>query len=201
MTGPLACPEQALWHCSDGYTAAELGGMNGNVFVADHILLDVGLDVATRQLERLAGGGVLLAAAESAYGAALADLAEAAGIAAEPSRLAGVAPGELTETVGYARLAMRWEAIGANGALLPALDADLTLSPAGEKAALLVLAGVYRLPDQMGAALNPAIVRCFAAVTIRSFVARLACTLMRSAEADIPAGLRNGIPAPPAQAG
>ena len=170
--------------------------MRGSVFVGDHILLDVGLEVATCQLERLAGGGVLLAAAEHAYGAGIADLAEAAGIAAQPSRLAGVAPGELTETVGSARLALRWEVISANGALVPALDADLTLSPAGEKATLLTLAGVYRLPDQMGAVLAPAIVRCFAAVTIRSFVARLACTLMRSAEADIPAGPRNGIPGP-----
>jgi hypothetical protein len=63
----------------------------------------------------------------------------------------------------------------------PALDATLTLTPAGN-ATLLKLAGVYRLPDHAEPQVDAAIVRCFAGVTVRSFIARLACALMHSAD-------------------
>ena len=89
---------------------------------------------------------------------------------------------------GCARLWLRWEAIGPDGTLFPALDADLTLSPAGEDTTLLWLAGIYRLPERARAGLDPALARCFAAVTIRSFVARLACALVHPAGSAVPAG-------------
>jgi hypothetical protein len=162
--------------------------MSGNVFVSDHILIDVCPDAAARQLERLAGDGVLLSASEYAYGAGIAGLVEAAGLAAGVSRLVGVQPGDLKETGGCARLWLRWEAIGPDGTLFPALDADLTLSPAGENTTVLTLAGVYRLPEHAGAGLDPGIVRCFAAVTIDSFIARLACSLVHPAGSAVPAG-------------
>jgi hypothetical protein len=53
---------------------------------------------------------------------------------------------------------------------------------------VLAVAGVYRLPAQVGAGLDPAIVRCFAAVTIRGFIARLACALTHPAGTAVPAG-------------
>jgi len=160
--------------------------MSGNLFVGDHIRMDVCVDSARRQLERLARDGVLLSASEYSYGAGIAGLVEAAGLAAGMSRLVGVQPGDLLETEGCARLGLRWEAIGSNGTLFPALDADLTLSPAGENATVLTLAGVYRLPEHAGAGLDPGIVRCFAAVTIDSFIARLACALMHPAGSAVP---------------
>jgi hypothetical protein len=162
--------------------------MSGNVFVGDHVVLDVSFDAARCQLGRLAGDGVLLGASEYAYGAGITGLVETAGPTVGMSRLAGVRPGDLAETAGCARLWLRWEAIGSDGALFPALDADLTLSPAGEKITVLALAGVYRLPGHAAAGLDPAVVRCFAAVTIRSFIARLACALMHPAGTAIPAG-------------
>jgi hypothetical protein len=162
--------------------------MSGNVFIGDHIMIDVCLDAARRQLERLASDGVLLSASEYAYGAGITGLVEAAGLAAGMSRLVGVRPGDLTETGGYARLWLRWEAVGSDGTLFPALDADLTLSPAGDNTTLLTLAGVYRLPEHVGAGLDPGIVRCFAAVSIDSFIARLACALMHPAGSAVPAG-------------
>ena len=162
--------------------------MSGNVFVSGHILMDVCLDSAMRQLERLAGDGVLLSASEYAYGTGITGLLEAAGPAAGMSRLVGVRPGDLMETEGCARLWLRWEAIGSEGTLFPALDADLKLSPAGKNIAVLTLAGVYRLPDHAGAGLDPSIVRCFAAVTIDSFIARLACVLMHPAGSAAPTG-------------
>lgn len=158
------------------------------MFVGDHILMDVCLDSARRQLERLAQDGVLLSASEYAYGAGITGLVEAAGLAAGMSRLVGVQPGDLMETEGGARLWLRWEAIGSDGTLFPALDADLTLSPAGENTTVLTLAGVYRLPEHAEAGLDPSIVRCFAAVTIDSLIARLACALVHPAGSAVPAG-------------
>jgi hypothetical protein len=154
--------------------------MSGNVFTADEILVDVSFDVARCELEHLARDGMLLGAAEYAYGAGIAGLGEAVGRRVRMSRLAGVRAEDIAETPGKARLGLRWEAIGQDGAVYPVLDAALTLTPAGDTA-LLALAGVYRLPVQAEAGLDPAVVRCFAAVAIRSFIARLACTLMHPA--------------------
>ncbi len=156
--------------------------MSGNAFVGDQVLLDVSFDAARCQLRRLAADGVLLGASECAYGAAMTGLVEEAGPAAALSRLAGVRAGDVVETRDCARLLLRWEAIGPAGALFPALDADLTLTPAGDETTVLTVAGVYRLPSKQAAAgLDPAIVRCVAAVAIRSFIARLACALMHPA--------------------
>jgi hypothetical protein len=155
--------------------------MSGNVFTTDEISVNVSFDAARCRLEYLAQDGVLLGAAEYAYGAGITGLVETVGPAAGVSRLAGVRAEDIAEAPDGARLWLRWEAIGPDGAVYPALDAALTLTPAGEKATLLALAGVYRLPGQTEAGLDPAIVRCFAAVTVRSFIARLACALMHPA--------------------
>jgi hypothetical protein len=162
--------------------------MSGNVFVTGQFLLDVGFAAARRQLGRLAVDGVLLGAAEYAYNTGITGLMQATGAPGELSRLAGVWPGEITETAGCARLPLRWEAIGADGVLFPAMDANLTLSPAGAETTLLALAGVYRLPDGTKAGLDPATVRCFADVTVRSFIARLACAVMHPAGAGFGQG-------------
>ena len=159
--------------------------MSGNVFAADQVLVNAGFAAARRRLGRLAGDGVLLGAAEHAYGAGITGLAEAAGPGAGMPRLAGVRPADLIDTPDCARLGLRWEAIGTDGAVYPVLDADLTLTPAGKATTLLALAGVYRLAGQADAGLDPAIVRCLAAVTIRSFIARLACALMQHAGASL----------------
>jgi len=155
--------------------------MNGNVFTADEITVNISFDAARCRLEYLAQDGVLLGAAEYAYGAGITGLVDTVGPVAGISRLAGVRAEDIAETPGRARLWLRWEAIGADGAVYPALDAAVTLTPAGESATLLALAGVYRLPGQAEAGLDPAIVRCFAAVAVRSFIARLACALMHPA--------------------
>ena len=147
------------------------------MFVRDQVLLDVSFDAARRQLRRLASDGLLLTASENAYAAGITGLAEKAGLAAAPAPLAEVRPGDLKESSGYARLPLRWQAIGPDGTRFPALDADLTMSPAGEATTVLALAGVYRPPRPVTAQLGPGIVRCLADVTIRSFIARLACAL------------------------
>jgi hypothetical protein len=155
--------------------------MSGSVFAADEIVVAINFDAARCRLGRLAGDGVLLGAAEYAYNAGITGLVETVEPAAGMSRLAGVRAEDIAETPGRARLWLRWEAVGPDGAVYPALDAALTLTPAGEATTLLALAGVYRLPDQAEAGPDPAIVRCFAAVAVRSFIARLACALMHPA--------------------
>jgi hypothetical protein len=155
--------------------------MNGNALVGDQVLVDVSFDAVRCRLQRLAEDGVLLRASEYAYGAAITGFAEEAGPTAVLCSLAGVESGEVVENPNRAQLSLRWEAIGPSGTLFPALDADLTLTPAGDNATTLTLAGVYRLPGQAAAGLDPAIVRCFAAVAVRCFIARLACALMHPA--------------------
>jgi hypothetical protein len=162
--------------------------MSGNVFVGDQVLLDVCFDAARRQLRRLTPDAFLLNASEHAYAAGISGLAEEGGLAAVLARLARVKPGDLMETGGCARLPLRWQATGPDGAPFPALDADLTLSPAGQTTTVLALAGVYRLPRPVAVGLDQAIVRYFADVTIRSFIARLACALTHPAGTAIPAG-------------
>jgi hypothetical protein len=49
------------------------------------------------------------------------------------------------------------------------------------------VAGVYRLPGQVGTGLDPDLVRCFAAVTIRRFITWLACALTAPASTAVPA--------------
>ena len=162
--------------------------MSGTVFVGNQILLQVSFDAARCQLQRLAPDSFLLRASEYAYAAGITGLAEEVGLAAVLARLAGVRPGDVLETKGCARLPLRWQAIGPDGAQFPALDVGLTLSPAGETTTVLALAGVYRLPHPVAVELDPAIVCCFADVTIRSFIARLACALTHPARPAIPAG-------------
>ncbi len=88
-----------------------------------------------------------------------------------------------------ARVALRWEAIAADGELFTALDADLMLTPAGDQITVLALAGGYRRqPGLAGAGPDRVIVCLFAEATIRSFVTRLACALVHPAGAAGPTG-------------
>jgi hypothetical protein len=129
--------------------------------------------------------GVLLRACHAAYSDGIAGLAQAAGL----SRLAAVRLADLADTDHCARIALRWEALAADGTVFPALEADLMLTPAGEQITLLAVAGTYRRqPGWAGAGLDQVIVRRCAAATIRGFLARIACALVHPAGATGPAG-------------
>jgi hypothetical protein len=72
-------------------------------------------------------------------------------------------------------LTLRWEATGYGGGLFPALDADITLTPAGDGASLLTLDGAYRPPlAALGAALDNVILHRVATSTVRSLLSQLA---------------------------
>jgi hypothetical protein len=91
------------------------------------------------------------------------------------SRLVRVHFRDLVTREGSAALALRWEAAGPCGGLFPALDADITLTPAGEQATVLEVAGAYRPPlGAAGAGLDRVILHRLAAATARTFLNRLA---------------------------
>jgi hypothetical protein len=159
------------------------------IVVGDRVLLDISFRAARARLGTLAGDGVLLRASEEAYGEGITGLVQLAGPAAGLTRLAGIGLGNLAETSHCAHVALRWEAIAADGKLFATLDGDLMLVPAGEPTTALALAGAYRpQPGPAGAGLDRAIVRRCAAATSRSFVARVACALVHPAGTAGPAG-------------
>jgi hypothetical protein len=155
--------------------------MSGNAFVSSHVPLEVGFDDARDRLRLLAGDGILLAESAGAYRQGIAGLAQGDGPLAGLCRLTRVLCGDVAMVRDCARLSLRWEAAAPGTAMFPALDADLTLCPAGGAASVLALAGIYRLPDRMAASLDPAVLRRQADLTVRSFTARLASALAHPA--------------------
>lgn len=146
------------------------------MFVGDEVVLDVSFAVARARLADLTGNNLLRSASEDAYRAGIADLGS------DPPEVARVLIRELANTDGRAGLAIRWEASGPECGPFPALDADITIVPATDKATLLVLAGVYRAPPgPSGAAPDHATLHRVAAATIRSFLGRLAAGVAGSA--------------------
>ena len=85
---------------------------------------------------------------------------------------------DLEHRADVAVLTIRWQATGVAGGLFPVLDADITLMPDGETAALLGLNGVYGPPaGAIGAALDRAVLHRIATATARSFLSLLVCVL------------------------
>jgi len=165
------------------------------VFVGDEVLLDVSFAAARARLANLTRGGSLLSASKDAYGEGITGLARVGPLGSAPgiSRLVEVHVRDLAETGDSARLALRWAATGPGGRLFPALDADLTLRPAGPQATALGLVGAYRPPlGGLGAGLDRAILHRVAAATIRAFLDRVADAIVRPAGAAAPAGEKAG---------
>jgi hypothetical protein len=155
----------------------------GTMFVGDEMQLPVGFDAAQAGLAQLAHGGSLIPAVAEAYGDGLAGLARVGPLGSAPgvSRLVEMRFRDLVIRDEAAVLTLRWEAIGAGGRLFPALDADITLTPAGEHATLLRLAGAYRPPlGPLGAGIDRAILHRVAQATIRAFMRRLAAAITQA---------------------
>jgi hypothetical protein len=83
---------------------------------------------------------------------------------------------------------LRWEAAGAAGTLFPVLDANISISPAGNDMARLTLAGSYRPPlGHFGAGLDRAIMHRVATATMRCLLQSVAEALVSPAPAGHPA--------------
>ena len=159
--------------------------------MGDETELPVGFDRARAGLARLARGDWLSTASAEAYGAGLADLVLVGppGWVPGESRLVEVRSQDLVIGAEASVLALRWEAIGAAGRLFPALDADVTLTSAGEYTTLLRLAGAYRPPlGRLGAGIDQVTLHRVAGATIRAFMNRLAQAIAEAPRAETPAG-------------
>ena len=123
--------------------------LDGSVFVAREIVTRVGFTAATGRLANLLTGNTLQNASRSAYGDGLTALIPV-GPAPGLTRLVRAQFRDLVVRDDTAVLTVRWEPPGPAPALFPVLDADITLTPAGDNATLLRLDGSYRPP--LGAA-------------------------------------------------
>jgi hypothetical protein len=161
------------------------------MFVRGEARAEISLTLAQARLANLARAGWLLGASQGAYGAGATDLARAdpPGPERGKSRLVNVHFRDLAADRGPAYLALRWEAIGPGGELFPTLDADIALSPAGEQATTLTLAGVYRPPPgNLGGELDQVVLRRVAEATIQMFVNRIAEAIIVPGPATEPGG-------------
>jgi hypothetical protein len=155
------------------------------VFVAGEVLLDLSFPAAAARLANLARGGSLTRASEGAYDDGLTGLVRVGplGAVAGVSKLVEVHFLEVVTRGESAVLALRWEATGPGGRLFPALDADMSLTPAQEHSTPLSLAGAYRPPlAALGAGLDRAVFHKVADATVRSLLARVAHVLARPQE-------------------
>lgn len=146
------------------------------MFMTAQACLQIGLPDARARLANLLCAGWLLSASQEAYDAGI-SLAQPAppGSASGRYRLVTVHARDQAARHCPARLALRWEVTGPDGERFPALDADLTLTPAGERATTLALTGVYRPPPwDQGTGNDRATVQRVAATTIRAFLGRIA---------------------------
>jgi hypothetical protein len=158
----------------------------GGVFVGDEVLLDVSFEAARARLADLAYGGSLVSASREAYGEGITALSRVGPLGSAPGvfRLVEVHVRELVTRDESAVLALRWEATGPDGGVFPALDADITLTPAGDRSTLLTLAAVYRPPSgALGAGPDRVILHRVAAAAIQTLVSCVAYAVAHPAGA------------------
>ena len=152
------------------------------MFVAAEVLLDLSFPAAAARLGNLARGGSLTRVSAGAYGDGLAGLIRVGPLGAVPgiSTLVEVHFLDVVTRGESAVIALRWDAAGPGGALFPALDADMSLAPAGEHSTRLSLAGVYRLPlAAAGTGPDYAVFHTVADTTVGFLLARVADVLAR----------------------
>ena len=150
------------------------------MFIGDEVPLNVGLEAARTGLANLAIGDGLTSASKDAYGEGVTELIRVGPLGSVPgtSKLVQVRFRNLTERDDYAGLAVRWEATGPGGGLFPALDANITVTPAEGRTTVLRLAGSYRPPlGTLGTALDAAILHRVATATVRTFLNDIAAAI------------------------
>jgi hypothetical protein len=167
------------------------------MFVTQELMLDVSFQAAQARLANLARGGELSGSSETAYEDGLASSLRVGPFGDVPgaSKLVRVSLLDPVYRGEAMRLGLRWEATGVTGGLFPVLDADISLTPAGEETTRLALAGVYRPPlGRFGAGLDRVILNQVATATIRVLLRSVADALaspgtaadLRTATADGP---------------
>ena len=180
MAGPKAGPSALC---------GEAGRYDGQVmFVAQDLTIGTGSRTAQARFENLLHGNWLAEMSTAACEGGVEGLLRvgpAGPVAAKLVRVSFLDPvyrGDVM-TVG-----LRWEAAGAAGTLFPVLDANISVSPAGDETARLALAGSYRPPlGRLGAGFDRAIMHRVAAATVRCLLRSVAQALVSPAPAGHPA--------------
>ncbi len=156
------------------------------MFASAEFVVDVGFAEAEARLAGLTRSGWLTGASAGAYDSGLVGLLRVGplGDVRGASKLVRVYVRDLVRRDDCAVLTLRWEATGAGGALFPALDADITLSPVTPGSARLTLNGAYRPPlAGLGAGLDRAILNRVAAATVRALLNQIASVLTQAEQA------------------
>jgi hypothetical protein len=155
------------------------------VFVGHQVLLNVRFDAARARLANLVHDDQLETASRDSYGKAVTGLARVSppGPVAELSELVRVQVRDLVTGQGSAAVTLRWQATG-SGVPVPVLDADITLTPAGDQATVLRLDATYRPPPGIaGAGLDRTYLRRMATATVQDFLSRIAAAIADPAAA------------------
>jgi hypothetical protein len=151
------------------------------MFVAEEVDVDLGFPAARARLLAVTRGGWLTAASDGAYAEGLSGLIRVGpfGGIYGASKLVRVLLLEPVTHDDSVVLTLRWEATGVMGPLFPVLDANITLTPAGEGSSRLALDGAYRPPlSGVGVALDRVLLHRAAVATARSLLGRIAETLV-----------------------
>jgi len=155
------------------------------MFIGTQMPLTLGFDDARARLATLSRRGLLTCASGSAYDECRSALARdgppggaAWGSALGMSRLARVRFRDATVYGNLVICPLRWEVAGAGGALVPVLDADIRLTPAGKDTSLLEVHAVWRPPGGLAAGLDQVILRQTAQATIQAFTDQIGNAVM-----------------------
>jgi hypothetical protein len=162
------------------------------VFIREEFGLNAGFPAARLRLSRLAQTDHLTEVSGCAYkfgltGLSCAGAGAGAGVGAcqadadqRRPKLVRVFVRDLVARDESAVLTLRWQATMPGGGLFPALDADITLTPAGESKSLLTLDGAYRPPSgRRGTGYDPAVLHRAATTTIHSLLGQIADLMAR----------------------
>jgi hypothetical protein len=158
------------------------------MFIGAETRLTAGFGHAQARLAQLIRGGLLRRASSDAYDQWRTVLARDAwgtqpwGTALGISRLARVQVRDAAARTDRAIWPLRWEVTGLQGALVPVLDADIKLTPAGADSSLLAVLAVCRPPlGGLAADLDQAIVRRCATAMIQAFTHDIAAAITHPA--------------------
>ncbi len=153
------------------------------MFVGEEVTLDLCFPAARAGLLGLTRGGWLSDASDDAYADGISGMIRVGpfGDMIGASKLVRVLLLEPQERDDSVTLTVRWEATGVMGRLFPVLDANITLTPAGEDTTRLALAGAYRPPlAGLGAGLDRVVLHRAATATVRSLLKSMAQTIAPS---------------------
>jgi hypothetical protein len=149
------------------------------MFIGTEIRLDIGFSDARDKLANLVRHGLLGRASGEAYDQWQAGLVHAGpqGTMLGMYRIARVRVTGMVARGNSALWAMRWEIADCGDTLVPALDADIKLTPAGQDATVLAVSGVFRPPlARLAAGVDPAVTHEVAQATIQAFTNQIAAS-------------------------